>query len=81
LLAIAAHDESDDDRRYYRLTPKGLTTAKAEAQRLSALVDWAASRKLLSSAPASRLLASLAIGWTIAGVSMAPSATRSESMN
>jgi len=47
-LAIAAHDESDDDRRrYYRLTPKGLATAKAEAQRLSVLVDWAASRKLL----------------------------------
>ena len=33
-LAIAAHDESDDDRRrYYRLTPKGLATAKGEAQR------------------------------------------------
>ena len=47
-LAIAVHDESDDDRRrYYRLTPKGLATAKAEAQRLSVLVDWAASRKLL----------------------------------
>ena len=47
-LAIAVHDESDDDRRrYYRLTPKGLATAKAEAQRLSVLVNWAASRKLL----------------------------------
>jgi DNA-binding PadR family transcriptional regulator len=47
-LAIAVHDERDDDRRrYYRLTPKGLATAKAEAQRLSMLVDWAASRKLL----------------------------------
>ena len=53
-LAIAAHDESDDDRRrYYRLTPKGLATAKAEAQRLSVLVDWAASRKLLTRSTAS----------------------------
>jgi DNA-binding PadR family transcriptional regulator len=48
-LAIAVHDESDDDRRrYYRLTSKGLATAKAEAQRLSVLVDWAANRKLLT---------------------------------
>jgi DNA-binding PadR family transcriptional regulator len=48
-LAIAAHDESDDDRRrYYRLTPKGLATAKAEAQRLADLVDAAQRRKLLA---------------------------------
>ena len=48
-LAIAAHDESDDDRRrYYRLTPKGLDTAKSEAQRLATLVDAAQQRKLLT---------------------------------
>ena len=48
-LAIAAHDESDDDRRrYYRLTPKGLATARAEAQRLSNLVEAAQRRKLLT---------------------------------
>src|SRR6478736_1756020 len=35
-LAIALDDEADDDRRrYYRLTDKGTTVAKAEAQRLS----------------------------------------------
>lgn len=48
-LAIALHDEADDDRRrYYRLTPKGLATAKAEAERLSNLVAAAQSRKLLA---------------------------------
>ena len=48
-LAIAAHDESDDDRRrYYRLTPKGLATAKGEAQRIAALVEAAQQRKLLT---------------------------------
>ena len=48
-LDIAAHDEHDDDRRrYYRLTPKGLATARGEAQRLAALVDAAQQRKLLS---------------------------------
>jgi len=48
-LAIAAHDESDDDRRrYYRLTPKGLATAKSEAQRIANLVEAAQRRKLLS---------------------------------
>jgi DNA-binding PadR family transcriptional regulator len=53
-LAIAAHGESDDDRRrYYRLTPRGLATARSEAQRLSVLVDWAASRKLLTKATVS----------------------------
>ena len=53
-LAIAAHDESDDDRRrYYRLTPKGLATAKAEARRISNLVDAAQQRKLLTQ-PAAR---------------------------
>ena len=48
-LDIAAHDEHDDDRRrYYRLTPKGLATARGEAQRLAALVDAAQQRKLLT---------------------------------
>ena len=46
-LDIAAHDETDDDRRrYYRLTAKGLATAKSEAQRLATLVDAAQRRKL-----------------------------------
>ena len=48
-LEIAAHDETDDDRRrYYRLTPKGLATAKAEALRIANLVDAAQQRKLLA---------------------------------
>jgi DNA-binding PadR family transcriptional regulator len=47
--ALALHDEADDDRRrYYRLTKKGLAAAKAEAQRLCALVELARQRKLLS---------------------------------
>ena len=51
-LAIALHDESDDDRRrYYRLTRKGLAVAKQEAQRLADLVDAARQRSLLSSRP------------------------------
>jgi len=53
-LTIAAHDESDDDRRrYYRLTPKGLSIAKAEALRLAGLVDAARQRKLLTKATVS----------------------------
>lgn len=53
-LAIAAHDESDDDRRrYYRLTPKGLAIAKGEAERLATLVDAAQQRKLLTRTSAS----------------------------
>jgi DNA-binding PadR family transcriptional regulator len=48
-LAIAAHDETDDDRRrYYRLTPRGLATAKAEALRIANLVAAAQQRKLLA---------------------------------
>jgi DNA-binding PadR family transcriptional regulator len=47
-LTIAAHDESDDDRRrYYRLTARGLAAAKGEAERLSGLVEAAQQRKLL----------------------------------
>jgi DNA-binding PadR family transcriptional regulator len=51
-LDIAAHDEDDDDRRrYYRLTPKGLATARGEAQRLAVLVGAAQQRKLLTKRP------------------------------
>lgn len=49
-LAIALHDESDDDRRrYYRLTKKGHAVARREAQRLADLVDAARQRNLLTS--------------------------------
>jgi DNA-binding PadR family transcriptional regulator len=48
-LAIALHDESDDDRRrHYRLTGKGLGVAQREARRLADLVDVARRRGLLS---------------------------------
>jgi DNA-binding PadR family transcriptional regulator len=48
-VAIALHDESDDDRRRdYRLTPKGLEIAQREARRLAALVDVARQRQLLA---------------------------------
>jgi DNA-binding PadR family transcriptional regulator len=48
-LAIALHDESDDDRRrHYRLTGKGLEVAQREARRLADLVDVARRRGLLS---------------------------------
>jgi DNA-binding PadR family transcriptional regulator len=48
-LAIALHGEADDDRRrYYRLTPKGLGVARAEAQRLADLVTAARVRGLLT---------------------------------
>jgi DNA-binding PadR family transcriptional regulator len=48
-LAIALHNESDDDRRrYYRLTARGLAAAKREAQRLADLVEAARHRHLLS---------------------------------
>jgi DNA-binding PadR family transcriptional regulator len=47
-LAIALHDESDDDRRrHYRLTKKGLEIAQREARRLAALVDVSRQRNLL----------------------------------
>lgn len=48
-LAIALHDESDDDRRrYYRLTAKGRGVAKKETQRLADLLDVARQRHLLT---------------------------------
>ncbi|HLG53822.1 MAG TPA: PadR family transcriptional regulator [Vicinamibacterales bacterium] len=47
-LAIALHDEVDDDRRrYYRLTATGLAAARREASRLADLVDAARHRDLL----------------------------------
>ena len=47
-VEIALGDETDADRRrYYRLTPKGFGVARAEAQRLSDLVDAARARGLL----------------------------------
>jgi hypothetical protein len=52
-LAIALHDETDDDRRrYYRLTAKGLAVAKKEARRLTALADVARKRGLVGRRPA-----------------------------
>ena len=51
-LAIALHDESDEDRRrYYRLTAKGRAVAKKEAQRLADLVDASRERSLISRRP------------------------------
>ena len=48
-LDIALGGEEDDDRRrYYRLTPRGLAVARAEARRLAVLVDAARARKLLT---------------------------------
>jgi DNA-binding PadR family transcriptional regulator len=47
-LPLRLDSERDDERRrYYRLTPLGLTIARAEAARLAALVEAAAQRKLL----------------------------------
>lgn len=58
-LAIALHDESDDDRRrHYRLTKKGLDIAQREARRLAALVDVARQRNLLGKRATPRLLSS-----------------------
>jgi DNA-binding PadR family transcriptional regulator len=46
---MALHDEpSDDRRRHYQLTPKGLAVAKKEARRLATLVDVARQRGLLT---------------------------------
>ena len=42
-----APDLDDERRHYYRLTPFGLRVARAEAQRLAALVGIAQSRQLL----------------------------------
>jgi DNA-binding PadR family transcriptional regulator len=46
---MALHDEtSDDRRRHYQMTPKGLAVARKEARRLATLVDIARQRGLLS---------------------------------
>ena len=51
-LTISLHDETDEDRRrYYRLTPKGLSVATREAERLADLVDAARHRDLLMPRP------------------------------
>jgi len=48
-----ADRESDDERRrYYRLTPVGLSVARAEARRLDALVRAARRKKLIGVRPA-----------------------------
>jgi len=44
---VLAPEEDDERRRYYRLTKLGLEVAKAEAQRLAALVKAARQRGLL----------------------------------
>jgi DNA-binding PadR family transcriptional regulator len=44
----------DERRRYYRLTPFGLEAARAEAQRLGALVKAARERGLLKPSAATR---------------------------
>jgi DNA-binding PadR family transcriptional regulator len=46
-----ASDAADERRNYYRLTPRGLRVAQAEARRLAALAKEARSRGLLE-APA-----------------------------
>ena len=49
---IALHDEtSEDRRRHYQLTAKGLAVAKSEARRLAKLVDIARQRGLIPRRP------------------------------
>ena len=45
-------DESDERRRYYRLTDLGVAVARAEVQRLDAIVRAARRRKLIGVKPA-----------------------------
>lgn len=42
-----AADAEDERRRYYRLTPLGLTTLRAEALRLRELVEEVTARRLI----------------------------------
>lgn len=42
----------DERRRYYRLTPLGLSVARAEARRLDAMVRAARRKKLIGARPA-----------------------------
>jgi DNA-binding PadR family transcriptional regulator len=49
---ISLHDEtSEDRRRHYQLTPKGMAVAKKEARRLAKLVDIARERGLIPRRP------------------------------
>lgn len=48
----AGADQSDERRRYYRLTSLGLAVARAEARRLDAIVRAARQKKLLGTRPA-----------------------------
>jgi DNA-binding PadR family transcriptional regulator len=44
---IESSGDENDRRRTYRLTPRGRAIAKAEAQRLAALVELSRTRRLL----------------------------------
>jgi len=48
----AGRERDDERRRYYRLTPVGLSVARAEARRLDALVRAARRKKLIGVRPA-----------------------------
>ena len=48
----ADRERDDERRRYYRLTPVGLSVARAEARRLDALVRAARRKKLIGVRPA-----------------------------
>ena len=45
-------ERGDERRRYYRLTPFGVSVARAEAQRLEAIVRAARHKKLIGARPA-----------------------------
>lgn len=45
-------DNADERRRYYRITPGGMSVARAEARRLEAVVRTARQKKLLGLEPA-----------------------------
>ena len=45
-------ERADERRRYYRLTPLGLSVVRAEARRLDALVRAARRKKLIGERPA-----------------------------
>jgi DNA-binding PadR family transcriptional regulator len=59
IVELRRRPASDDDerRRYYRLTAKGRELAAVEAERLEKVVELARARRLLGSAPLSRLRA------------------------
>lgn len=48
----AGPEQGDERRRYYRLTPFGLSVARAEARRLDAMVRAARRKKLIGERPA-----------------------------